>query len=49
MFRDPHKLEVFCAEYVVDNGSLAFAVTDADKNLIHQVELLDHSFRSMET
>lgn len=52
MFRDPHKLEVFCAEYVVDNGSLAFAVTDADKNLIlytHQVELLDHSFRRMET
>ena len=39
-FRDPHKLEVYSVEYVVDNGSIAFAVTDADKNLIlytHQV------------
>ena len=38
--RDPQKLEVFAVEYVVDNGNLAFAVTDADKNLIlytHQV------------
>ena len=43
-FRDPHKLEVYCVEYVVDNGSIAFAVTDADKNLIlytHQVNKPD--------
>ncbi len=42
-FRDPHKLEVYSVEYVVDNGSIAFAVTDADKNLIlytHQVFFL---------
>lgn len=32
--RDPKPLEVYSAEYVVDNNLVAFAVTDADKNLI---------------
>ena len=31
--KDPHPLEVYGVEYVVDNGSVAFAVTDADKNI----------------
>ena len=31
--RDPHHLEVYAVEYLVDNGSCAFAVTDADKNI----------------
>ena len=31
--RDPHPLEVYAVEYLVDNGSCAFAVTDADKNI----------------
>ena len=32
-FRDPRPLEVYSVEFVVDNLNLAFAVTDADKNI----------------
>lgn len=31
--RDPRPLEVYSVEFVVDNANLAFAVTDADKNV----------------
>ena len=31
--RDPRPLEVYSVEFVIDNANLAFAVTDADKNL----------------
>ena len=31
--RDPRPLEVYSVEFVIDNTNLAFAVTDADKNL----------------
>ena len=32
--RDPRKLEVFSVEFIVDNTTLGFAVTDADKNVL---------------
>jgi hypothetical protein len=32
--KDSRKLEVFSVEYMVDGTSLAFIVSDADKNLI---------------
>ena len=31
--RDPRPLEVYSVEFIIDNANLAFAVTDADKNL----------------
>ena len=31
--KDPRPLEVYSIEFVIDNNTLAFAVTDADKNL----------------
>ena len=31
--RDPHQLEVYAVEYLVDGSTCAFAVTDADKNV----------------
>ena len=33
-FQDVYPLEVFTAEYVVDNKQIGFLVTDSDKNLI---------------
>ena len=32
--RDPRPLEVYSVEFVVDNNTLAFACTDADKNIV---------------
>ena len=32
--RDPRKCEVFSVEFIVDNTTLGFAVTDADKNVL---------------